>query len=58
MWCKKYLEVKRKLRYYREVINPNQEDHKHISILTISKKKTNIAKIRMISRELCSETGR
>ena len=25
-WCEKNLGVKRKLRYYKEVINPNLED--------------------------------
>ena len=25
-WCEKNLVVKRKLRYYKEVINPNLED--------------------------------
>ena len=33
------LEVKRKLRYYKEVINPNLEDQKYFSIL--SQKKEN-----------------
>ena len=27
-WCEENLAVKRKLRYYKEVINPNLEDHK------------------------------
>ena len=44
MWCKKDLEAKRKLRYYKEVINPTLEDQKYIYVLTSSKKKTNIAK--------------
>ena len=30
---KKYLEVKRKLRYYKEVINPNLEDGKYLYAL-------------------------
>ena len=58
MWCEKYLAAKRKLRYYKEVINPTLEDQKYLSVLTISKKKINIAKIRTNSHELHSETGR
>ncbi len=57
MWCKKDLEVKRKLRYYKEAINSNLEDQKYLSILTNLKKKINIAKIRTNSHELHSETG-
>jgi len=34
MWCEKYLEAKRKLGYYKEVINPMLEDQKYLSILT------------------------
>ena len=58
LWCEKDLETKRKLRYYKEVINPTLEDQKHLSVLTSSKKKINIAKIRMNSHELHTETGR
>ena len=57
MWCEKDLEVKRKLRYYKEVINLTLEDQKYLSVLTSSKKKINIAKIRTNSHELHSETG-
>jgi len=57
MWCEKYLAAKRKLRYYEEVINPTLEDQKYLYILTSSKKKVNIAKIRTNSYELRSETG-
>ena len=39
MWCKKDLEAKRKLRYYKEVINPTLEGQKYLSVLTSSKKK-------------------
>ena len=39
MWCEKDLVDKRKLRYYKEVINPTLEDQKYISVLTSSKKK-------------------
>ena len=58
MWCEKDLAAKRKLRYYNEVINPTLKDQKYFSILTSSKKKINIAKIRMNSHELHSETSR
>ena len=57
MWREKDLEAKRKLRYYKEVINTTLEYKKYLSILTSSKKKINIAKIRMNSHELHSETG-
>jgi len=43
--------ITRKLRYYKEVINSNLEDQKYHSILTSSKKKINIAKIRTNSHE-------
>ena len=39
LWCEKNLEAKRKLRYYKEVINPTLEDQKYLSILTSSRKK-------------------
>ena len=58
MWCEKDLEDKRKLRYYKEVINPSLENQKYLSVLTSSKKKTNIGKIRTNSHELHSETSR
>jgi hypothetical protein len=45
MWCDKELEDKRKLRYYKEVVNPNLEDQKYLLVLTSAKKKINIAKI-------------
>ena len=32
MWCEKDLEAKRKLRYYKEVINPTLEDQKYLSV--------------------------
>jgi hypothetical protein len=57
MWCDKELEGKIKLRYYKEVINPNLEDKNYLSILTSVKKKINIAKIRTNSHELHSEIG-
>ena len=58
MWCEKDLAAKIELRYYKEVINPTIEDRKYLSVLTSSKKKVNIAKIRTSSHELHSETGR
>lgn len=48
MWPKKDLAAKRKLRYYKEVINPTLEDQKKI----------NITKIRMNFHELHSEIDR
>ena len=48
--------VKRKLRYYKEVINPNLEDQKYLSVVTSSRKKISIAKIESNSYELNSET--
>ena len=56
LWCEKDLEAKRKLRYY-EVINPTLKDQNYLFVLTSSKKKINIAKIRTNSHELHSETG-
>ena len=57
MWCEKDLETKRKLRYYKEVINTTLEAQTYLSVLTSSKKNNNIAKIRTNSNELHSETG-
>ena len=57
--CEENLAVKRKLRYYKEVINHiNLEDQKYLLVVTNSRKKINIAKIRMTSHELHSETRR
>ena len=56
MWSQKDLEAKRKLRYYKDVINPTLEDQKYLYVLTSSQKKNNIAKIRKNSHELHSET--
>jgi hypothetical protein len=47
-----------KLRYYKEVVNPNLEDQKYLSILRSANKKINIAKIRSNFHELHSEIGR
>jgi hypothetical protein len=57
MRCDKELEEKRKLRYYKDVINPNLEDQNYLSVLPSVKKKINIAKVRTNSHELHSETG-
>ena len=58
MLCEKYLEDKIKLRYYKDVINTTLEDQKYLFVLTNSKKKINITKIRTNSHELHSETSR
>ena len=39
LWCEENLVVKRKLRYYKEVIIPNLEDQKYLSVVTSSWKK-------------------
>ena len=46
LWCEKDLEAIRKIRYYKEVINPTLEDQKYLCVLTSLKEKFNIAKIR------------
>jgi hypothetical protein len=56
MWCDKRVRGKRKLRYYKEIINPNLEDQNYLSMLTSVKKKISIAKIRTNSHELHTET--
>lgn len=55
MWCEKNLAAERKLRYYKEVINPILKCQKYLSVLTSSKKKINIAKIKTNSHELHSQ---
>ena len=57
MWCEKDLVAKRKLSYYKKVINPTLEDKKYLSILTSSENKINITKIRTNSHEIHSEIG-
>jgi hypothetical protein len=57
MWCDKELEEKRKLRYYKNVINPNLEDQNDLFVLPSVKKKISIAKIRTNSHKLHSEIG-
>ena len=39
MWCDKELEEKRKLMYYKDVINPNLKDQNYLYVLTSVKKK-------------------
>ena len=50
-------KIKRKLRYYKEVIILNLEDQKYLLVVTLSWKKINMAKIRMNSYEIHSKTG-
>ena len=38
LWCKENLVVKKKLRYYKEVINLNFKDQKYLLVVTISQK--------------------
>jgi len=55
MWGDKDLEGKRKVRYYKDVINPNLKN-KRISLLVLSnEKKINIDKIRRNSHDLHTE---
>ena len=58
MWDVKKMEDKRKLRYYKEVINPTVDNHNYLSMLTSTKSKMDIARIRTKSRELQSDTKR
>ena len=58
LWCEENLTVKRKLRYYKEVINHNLEDEKYLSVVTSSWIKIKIAKIRTNSHKFHSETWR
>ena len=39
MWCDKELEEKRKLRYYKDVINPNLEYQSYLYVFLSVKKK-------------------
>jgi hypothetical protein len=57
LWCDNELEGKRKLRYYKEVINPSRENQKHLSVMTSVNKKINIVKIRINFHKLHSESG-
>jgi len=55
LWCNKDMKDKRKLRNYKEVINPDIEYQSYISLIVSLKNKINIAKIRTNSSELHSE---
>jgi hypothetical protein len=57
LWCNRELDDKRKLRYYKEVINTNLEDQEYLFVLTSAKKKIHIAKMRTNIHELHSETS-
>ena len=46
MCCNKELEEKIKLRYYKDVINPNLEHQNYLSTFPSVEKKISIAKIR------------
>ena len=52
LWDDKDLEGKMKLRYYKELINPTLDNQNYLSILTRTKKKMNIARVRTNSHEL------
>ena len=52
LWEDKELEGKRKLRYYKEVINPILDNQNYLSLLTKTKKKMNIARIRTNSHRV------
>jgi len=54
----KKLEDKRKLRYYKEVINRIVDNHNYLSMLASTKSKMNMTRIRTKSRELQSDTKR
>jgi predicted glutamine amidotransferase len=56
LWQDNEFEDKRKLRYYKEVINPNLEDENYLFVITNIKKKIRIAKIRTNSYEQNNET--
>ena len=58
MWDVKKMEDKRKLMYYKEVINPTVDNQNYLSMLTSTKSKMNIARIRNKSRELQSDSKR
>ena len=38
-WCEENLTVKRKVRSYKEVINPNLEDQKYLSVVLAHRRK-------------------
>lgn len=51
LWRNIELEDNKRLRYYKEVINPNLEVRKYLFVLTCIKKKINFAKMRMNSHK-------
>ena len=55
-WYEENFAIKKKLRYYKEVINPNLEDKKYLLEVTSSRKKINIANIITNSHEIHSKT--
>jgi hypothetical protein len=57
LWCDKELEDKWKLRYYKEVVNPNLEDRKYLSTLNNTKKKINIAKFKPTPTRCITQLG-
>jgi len=57
MWCYKELEEKRKLRYYKYVINHNLEDQNYLFVLTSVMKKISIVKIRTNSHDSIVKLG-
>jgi hypothetical protein len=56
LWYNKEIKEKRKFKYYKEVIKPNLEDKKYVSLLPNLKKKIDIVKIRTNSIEIPNET--
>ena len=56
LWSDKELGEKRKLRYYKEVIDPIVANHNYISILMCTKKRMNISRIKTIFHDLWSKT--
>ena len=57
LWEDQELEGKRKLIYYKEVINPTLDNQNYLSMFSSNKKKMNVAKIRTNSHELQSDIG-
>ena len=56
LWDDKELEGTRKLRYYKEVIKPTLDNQNYLFVLTSTKKKMSITRIRTNSHDLQSET--
>jgi len=49
LWCNEEIENKRKVIYYKEIINPNLEYQKYLSSIASLREKIIISKIRMNS---------